>query len=437
MGLRFKIGLFVVGFFLLIMWAYGAYTIKIQRDIYMSEMEVRGRSLLTALSIPCAVAISKSEIEVLDSYIELLKEEKQEDLDMLYIMILDHEGIILSHTNQNEYGKKYEVKFYSDVVNSNAPLMRTFTEPDGTEVMEVSNPIFSGLRWGSLVVGFSLNSINKAIIDSRIRTLLLITLFLLLGATFLYMILSKIIIKPVRALSRETEKLEKDIVRSVSKISRPEKDEIRNLKFTFKNMALRIEAYTEHLEQLVKGRTLELESAMKKLEEMAVTDGLTSLYNQKHFKEILEFELKRAKRSGQKYTLQMIDVDDFKIYNDNNGHLEGDECLRTIGEILKKNLRTTDIIGRYGGEEFTVLLFDTDKSDGIITGEKVRKVIEETFFHGGSKQPLRKVTVSIGVATYPDDASDPHDLIEKADSAMYEAKKAGKNRVAGYKVKSL
>jgi len=169
-----------------------------------------------------------------------------------------------------------------------------------------------------------------------------------------------------------------------------------------------------------------IENAMlyKSTQHLSITDGLTGLYNHRHFQEQLGVEVKRAQRYDLNLSLIMIDLDHFKKFNDNYGHLEGDSLLRKISQILKSSLRETDFVARYGGEEFGVILPETNKEGASVAAERVRKTIsEQTFGEVGAK-----MTVSLGVASYPDDACLRADLIKKADEALYRAKREGRNR---------
>jgi diguanylate cyclase (GGDEF)-like protein len=162
----------------------------------------------------------------------------------------------------------------------------------------------------------------------------------------------------------------------------------------------------------------------KSTEYLSITDGLTGLYNHRHFQEQLEVEVKRGQRYDLNLSLIMIDLDHFKEFNDSYGHLEGDTLLRKIAQILKSSLRETDFVARYGGEEFAVILPETNKEGASIAAERVRRALsEQTFGEVGAK-----MTVSLGVASYPDDACLRADLIRKADEALYRAKREGRNR---------
>lgn len=169
-----------------------------------------------------------------------------------------------------------------------------------------------------------------------------------------------------------------------------------------------------------------------KTKELSVTDELTHIYNRRHFQNMLEMEWRRAKRFNRFISLLMIDVDHFKNYNDTYGHLEGDQVLKTIAQILADHVREVDTVARYGGEEFSIILTHTDAQDALQVAYKLCQRVAEHPFRDESKNIDTPVTVSIGVATYPDDAVNMEDLINHADIALYKAKHQGRNRVITY-----
>ncbi len=159
----------------------------------------------------------------------------------------------------------------------------------------------------------------------------------------------------------------------------------------------------------------------------AITDGLTGLYNHRYLHERLEEELERAHRHGSKLSLLFFDCDEFKSYNDAHGHKAGDDALGRIGRIAEACSRRIDLAARYGGEEFVLVLVDTDGAGAMTVAERIRFEVERDS--AADSCPL---TVSIGVATYPDDAAAKDELLDKADWAMYAAKRAGRNRVLAF-----
>jgi len=167
---------------------------------------------------------------------------------------------------------------------------------------------------------------------------------------------------------------------------------------------------------------------VRSLEKMAITDGLTGLYNHRYFQMRLDHELKRAQRYRLDMTLMMIDIDHFKSINDRHGHSTGNIVLTELAALLRRNVRESEIVARYGGEEFAVILPQTSGEEAVVAAERLRRAV--------AAQSLRSVdgvafsvTISIGLADFPRHAGTPDDLQAKADAALYAAKQAGRNRV--------
>lgn len=162
---------------------------------------------------------------------------------------------------------------------------------------------------------------------------------------------------------------------------------------------------------------------------MSITDPLTGLLNRRYLEERLSEELNRSKRQNYPMSFMMIDIDDFKPYNDRNGHQAGDLALEMTAQCLKSALRAADVASRYGGEEFCILLPQTSLGEAHSIAERIRRRVERTRFPHGKTQPLGAVTISIGVAAYCPLLDTPQKLIGAADQALYLAKRDGKNRV--------
>jgi diguanylate cyclase (GGDEF)-like protein len=160
----------------------------------------------------------------------------------------------------------------------------------------------------------------------------------------------------------------------------------------------------------------------------AITDALTGLYNHRYLHERLTEELNRARDLERPLSVLFCDLDHFKGYNDSNGHSAGDAVLREVAHVIEQSVRNIDVAGRYGGEEFVVLLVETDRETALTVAERIRERIYEAGFMANGV-PL---TVSIGVAGYPDDADRREDLLNKADWAMYLAKRRGRDQVASF-----
>jgi len=153
--------------------------------------------------------------------------------------------------------------------------------------------------------------------------------------------------------------------------------------------------------------------------DLSILDGLTGVYNHRYLHEVLDREISRARRYPQHLSLMMTDVDNFKKYNDTNGHMAGDELLRALTNLFVRSIRNLDMVFRYGGEEFVVLMIETDKKGATLAAERILNLVRLSL----------PTTISIGIADYPSDATEKNILIDKADKALYQAKTTGKNKI--------
>lgn len=167
----------------------------------------------------------------------------------------------------------------------------------------------------------------------------------------------------------------------------------------------------------------------RQLSDLALTDALTGLPNRRMFEQALQTELARVARYGGSCCVAMIDVDYFKNYNDMLGHLAGDRLLRELARVVRKHMRVGDGVGRYGGEEFTLIMPNTSKAEGAEVLDRLRVIIEDHSFPSREVQPSRRLTISAGIAGCPEDGSEYEGLLQKADEALYAAKRNGRNRV--------
>jgi diguanylate cyclase (GGDEF)-like protein len=191
------------------------------------------------------------------------------------------------------------------------------------------------------------------------------------------------------------------------------------------------EADIERVHIVADQSSLSLQNALlhAELERLSVTDRLTELFNHGYLHQRLDQELQRASRFDRPLSVVMLDIDDFKGYNDRFGHPKGDDVLRDVSALIRENLREMDIAARYGGEEFVVVLPETDAAGAHLVAERIRASVAGHLFAGEDEQhPVHK-TVSVGVASFPQHALGIDGLVERADSAMYRAKRAGKDRV--------
>jgi diguanylate cyclase (GGDEF)-like protein len=208
-------------------------------------------------------------------------------------------------------------------------------------------------------------------------------------------------------------------------------DEIGALMQSFSRMLSTIETQAQEINSFaarLDAAYRELEGTNLRLKEFSFKDDVTGLYNRRFFSIRLEEEISRYRRFNHPVSVVLLDVDDFKTVNDEMGHAAGDHALRDIAQILRTHSRGINVIARYGGDEFAVLLVETSKAGALLYADRIRQVVSTyAFAHGG------RITASFGVASLPEDrAASPPELVRLADDALYAAKRGGRDRVIGY-----
>ena len=280
-----------------------------------------------------------------------------------------------------------------------------------------------------LILTYILYAHILPLLNSEAHRPVILALHVLVVFTWLLMAAGAYVIWDVAAaVARTTE-----IVAESKHVDQLEQrsDEIGTLMQSFSRMlgtiegqALEINSFAARLDAAYK----ELESTNSRLKEFSFKDEVTGLYNRRFFSIRLEEEISRYRRFNHPVSVVLLDLDGFKEVNDRMGHAAGDETLRDIAQILLKHSRGINVISRYGGDEFAVLLVETPKAGARLYADRIRQVVSTyPFSHG------QRVTASFGVSSLPEDmATSPDDIIRSADDALYAAKRAGKNKVVGY-----
>jgi diguanylate cyclase (GGDEF)-like protein len=192
---------------------------------------------------------------------------------------------------------------------------------------------------------------------------------------------------------------------------------------------IRLDEDNRALMQDLRRSTEELEYLNSRLMNMANRDSLTGLYHHRYFRESVEKEVLRARRYRRPFTLILLDIDHFRAYNDAHGHLAGDELLRTLSRLLVERCRASTLTARYGGEEFILLVPETDAQGARRFADALRRIVEEHPFVGRESQPLGRITLSAGIASYPEAGVEANQLVDLAERALRESKRCGRNHV--------
>ncbi len=252
---------------------------------------------------------------------------------------------------------------------------------------------------------------------------------LIVGAIFILLTLriAQSILRPIKGLAIGARRINEGLVGV--KIPRGSGDEIGLLIETFNEMAMKItlsQAELQYKNKMLASQYDLLEEKTEQLEKLSVTDGLTGLFNHRHFWNLMNTEMTQVGLSNGNLALVLVDLDDFKRVNDKFGHSVGDMLLKTVADVLSDTVRDTDIVARYGGEEFAVMLPDTDEGGVQNVAEKLRAAVETIRFNVPETDIVLKVTVSIGVSVF---RGNRREFFNAADRALYQSKAAGKNCV--------
>ena len=192
---------------------------------------------------------------------------------------------------------------------------------------------------------------------------------------------------------------------------------------------LALGAYTGVIFERLRRERIEKRELRRQASRLAFTDPLTDLPNRRHFEEVMNAEIARISRYGGVCSLAMVDVDHFKNYNDTLGHPAGDEVLRRLAALMKDHIRNTDFLARFGGEEFALLMVNTPRKEAIQAVQRIIDAVEAHPFPDEHVQPGGHLTISAGIATAPDDGTEPAAVVRASDVALYDAKRRGRNRV--------
>jgi diguanylate cyclase (GGDEF)-like protein len=426
MGLQARIVLFVLATVLASHVGWGLYLSSEQEAHLMEDAAQHGQDVLRALAASCSVPLATRHVEDLDSILaSFAMNDDWGRLDLLQVAILDAEGRVAAHSDPRIYGSVAEDEFTKDAVRSPEPK---FEESRDGLRMKLSLPIVSGLRWGTATAVLSLERVEERVAELRRGVLLSGLVLTVAMAAVLYGLLAILALRPLKQLTDAVLRLSAGELDARAPKT-PRTDEIAMLTDGFNEMAEKIQSNTRHLEEQVEVRTSALQSANAALERLARTDGLTGLANHRSLQERLAEEVARANRYDLPLSLLMIDVDHFKVYNDTNGHPQGDTVLARVGAILEERLRGSDLAARYGGEEFAVILPSTDGAAAASVARKLVQAVREQPFMGEASQPLGALTISVGGAELTLASETPAQLLVRADEHLYQAKSAGRDRV--------
>lgn len=379
----------------------------------LAHMRIQEQRALQALGLAAAVHLAEGDVASLRNLVRSVG-EAHFDEDLRTLAVLDADGKVIA-----SLGDPAPDGFLAAASIAPEALFRW-----DESSLRLGLPIQTHKRWGTIAATYSVDRIERAVQRSLLRWFAGVALVASLGSLALYLIVNRVVVRPVRVLQRTVRR--RTAGDKSARAPQTGGRELTELSTSFNEMADALEAERANLERTVEERTRALREANERLEKLAVTDGLTGLYNHQRFQEDLVKEVRRAERTGRPISVLILDADYFKRFNDTHGHPAGDALLRELSGVMTATLRGTDLIARYGGEEFAAILVDTSREEALLAAERLRKAVERDLNPEGR---LPRVTVSVGIATFGFDGQTAEQLLSSADDALYAAKRAGRNRV--------
>lgn len=422
MGLRGQLTVLIPGLVACAIVAFSLFEAQQERREALTEFRTRNEKALQAVGVTVAVMVAQNDMGGLDTLIAQLSDTLR-TRDLIELAVVDDQGRILAHSQPERFNSVLGDEFTRGAIDAE----RSTWSFDRDE-LQLSVPAVSGIRWATVTARYALSRLDAQLKAEWLRVSLGAVFLFVVLATGLWLGLDRVVVRPLRELQHTVRRMGEGTL-SV-RVPALRGRELGELADNVNRMASALQHERENLERTVAERTRELQDLNSRLERLAVTDGLTGVFNHRRFHEAFHAELARSERHRHPMGLLMIDVDFFKRVNDALGHPAGDELLRRLAQVLGKDLRQTDLLARYGGEEFAVLLPETSKTEALQVGERMRIAVEDRLNGSQTNWPSR-VTISIGVSTFPEDGRTAEQVLLAADQALYIAKRQGRNRVVG------
>jgi diguanylate cyclase (GGDEF)-like protein len=419
LGIRGQLTLLIPGLVAVGMVTLAFVAAEQQRRDELFDMRLRSEQVLEAVGVTAALYVAQNDMGGLDTLVAHVSESTH-GTELEHLTVVDEAGRVLADGMPERFNQVEDDDFAKSAIAADEPVWLR----EGN-VLRIGVPAKSGIRWATVLASYSLDTLNAQAARTRAQWLGFGGAMFLVIAAMLYFGLERVVVRPLRALQVAVRKMGEGSLNTRAPELRGR--ELGELSQMVNKMAATLQAERDNLEKAVADRTRELQEANARLERLAVTDGLTGVYNHRRFQEGIAAELLRSARTSRPCSVLMADVDLFKRVNDAMGHPAGDELLRKLAQVLNGALRQTDLLARYGGEEFSALLPETSKMEAGQVAERMRYAVEAEL--NADAGWTHKVTVSIGVATFPDDGKSPEQVLSAADQALYVAKRQGRNRV--------
>ncbi len=413
LGLRTKITLVTVLSTTMVIGLFYFFIVREVRKILQNSAINRGMAIAESLVEQVQQGVDQGAMQDLRSTFGRIARLRKE---VVYMFLINKSGKVMVHSDPRAEGLEMHDPITKAALHSEQSLVQRYRADLGRDqqlesVYDIAVPVFSAdqSRWGSLRIGISFRDRVADHIRSVTGRITLLSISGLLLAIILASLVSLLLVRPISRLIAITQEVEKGNLKREFDFPKTQ-DEIGALASSFSRM----------LERLKEG--------YERIEKISITDALTGCYNYHYFQQIMDQEIVRANRYQHPVSLIILDLDGFKALNDRWGHLKGNEVLKTVSSVIANTIRQTDILVRYGGDEFIILLPETDLAGAVKEAERVRREVQKRCVFAWDTSTVT-ITISVGVAGFSKPPMDKGVLLDKADRALLRSKGQGKNRV--------
>ncbi len=412
LGLRTKITLTMVLATSVVIVLFYFFIVREVRKVLQTAAINRGLTIAESLVEQVQKGLDQGFLEDLRVTFARITQLRHE---IVYMFLMDKSGKVIVHSDPRAEGVVMKDPISNASLASSQSVVQRYRADLGRDealedVYDISVPVLlSNKRWGSFRIGISFRDRIADNIRSVTGRITLLSLCGILFAILFASVVSGLLVRPITRLISITQEVEKGNLKSEFRF--PQRaDEIGFLASSFAKM----------LEKLKEG--------YERIEKISITDSLTGCFNYLYFQQIMDQEIIRANRYHHPVSLIILDIDHFKALNDRWGHLKGNEVLKTVSSVIANTIRQTDILVRYGGDEFVILLPETELAGAVKEAERVRKEVEKRCTFTWESITV-ELTISVGVAGFSKSPMDKAVLLDKADRALLRSKGQGKNRV--------
>ena len=410
--LRSKITLIMVLSTSVVIGLFYFFIVREVRNVLQNSAINRGLAIAESMVDQVQQGLDRGFLEDLRVTFNRIAQTRRE---VVYMFLMDKSGKVVVHSDPRAEGVEMHDPISEASLKSDKSLVQRYRadlgrEDDLENVYDISVPVLlNKTRWGAFRVGISFQDRVADNIRSVTGRITMLGICGLILAVVLAALVSILLVRPITRLIAITQEVEKGNLKSEFRFPQ-NTDEIGLLAASFSKM----------LEKLKEG--------YERIERISITDALTGCYNYHYFQQIMDQEIVRANRYQHPVSLIILDLDHFKALNDKWGHMKGNEVLKTVSSVIANTIRQTDILVRYGGDEFIILLPETDLAGAVQEAERVRKEVQKrSVFVWDSTEVFQ--TISVGVSGFAKPPMEKAILLEKADRALLRSKGQGKNRV--------